>query len=51
MTEIDTNHPKYGRVSRLVDDWLLLHKGETFDLDLICRQLQAVTREGRQKEN
>ncbi len=29
----------YAQVSALVDGWLELHRGETFDLDLICRQL------------
>ncbi len=40
--------PKYKQVSPIVDTWLEIHKGETFDLDLICRQIEAVTREGRQ---
>lgn len=37
MTEIDDG--KYKKVSALVDDWLQYHKGERFDLDMICRQL------------
>jgi hypothetical protein len=37
----------YKKVSVLVDKWLELHKGETFDLDLICRQLQITERENR----
>lgn len=29
----------YKQLSALVDGWLDLHNGETFDLDLLCRQL------------
>lgn len=38
---------QYKKVSALVDDWLSLHKGERFDLDLICRQLEISERENR----
>ncbi len=48
MDNLAINQVKYGKVSQLVDNWLEVHKGERFDLDTICRQLQAVTREGRQ---
>ena len=37
----------YKKVSAIVDTWLDIHKGETFDLDLVCRQLQITERENR----
>ena len=37
----------YQKVSLHVKDWLDLHKGETFDLDVICRQLEINERENR----
>lgn len=37
----------YKKVSALVDRWLELHKGETFDLDMVCRQLEISQRENR----
>ena len=37
----------YKKVSAIVDRWLEVHRGETFDLDLICRQLQITERENR----
>jgi len=37
----------YRKLSALVDNWLELHKGETFDLDMICRQLEIRERENR----
>ena len=37
----------YKKVSALVDEWLALHQGETFDLDTICRQLTLTEREPR----
>ena len=37
----------YRRISILVDGWLDLHKGETFDLDLLCRQLEIRERDNR----
>ncbi len=37
----------YKKVSILVDKWLDLHKGETFDLDTICRHLEIHERENR----
>jgi len=37
----------YKKVSAIVDRWLEVHKGETFDLDLICRQLQITERDNR----
>ena len=37
----------YKKVSAIVDTWLDIHKGETFDLDLVCRQLQISERENR----
>ncbi len=38
---------KYRKISALVDEWMEFHKGETFDLDLICRQLQLNERQHR----
>lgn len=35
------------RVWPEVDKWLLYHKGEAFDLDTICRQLDVKTRDAR----
>ena len=40
--------PTYKKVSALVDTWLDIHRGETFDLDMVCRQLQISERENRQ---
>lgn len=37
----------YKKIAALVDQWLDLHKGETFDLDTICRQLEITQRENR----
>lgn len=37
----------YKLVAKHVDQWLGLHKGETFDLDLICRQLEIRERSNR----
>ena len=37
----------YKKISILVDDWLQIHKGESFDLDLICRQLEIRERDNR----
>jgi len=37
----------YKKVSAIVDRWLDVHRGETFDLDLVCRQLQIAERENR----
>jgi len=31
----------------LVAEWLMYHRGETFDLDTICRQLEVKTRDDR----
>jgi len=44
----DNNTPTYKKVSAIVDTWLEVHRGETFDLDLVCRQLQITERENRQ---
>ena len=37
----------YKKVSAHIDKWLEIHKGETFELDLVCRQLQIIERENR----
>jgi len=46
-----TNNPPWERRSRIirkmVDEWLSDHKGETFDLDTICRQLDIKIRDDR----
>ncbi len=39
MTE-NTNEGLYKAASKAVDNWLELHAGETFDLDIICRQME-----------
>jgi len=42
------NNDRKGRlIWRLVDEWLELHSGEKFDLDLICKQLEIKTRDDR----
>jgi len=46
--EAENTNPTYKKVSAIVDTWLDIHKGETFDLDIICRQLQISERENRQ---
>jgi hypothetical protein len=51
MNEIETTaaneQKKYRDISKLVDNWLELHKDEEFDLDIICRHLQINERENR----
>jgi hypothetical protein len=47
MPEIAINQGVYSKVSLLVKEWLHIHKGETFDLDTICRQLAITERENR----
>ncbi len=37
----------YTKVAHHVNEWLDIHKGETFDLDIICRQLAITERENR----
>lgn len=37
----------YKKVAELVDNWLEIHQNETFDLDIICRQLEIHQRENR----
>ena len=43
----DLTNSTYKKVSAIVDTWLEIHRGETFDLDLVCRQLQLNERENR----
>lgn len=38
----------YKNISLVVDKWLEVHIGETFDLDTICRQIDAKDRDHRQ---
>ena len=37
----------YKAIAKLVDEWVPLHVGQTFDIDMICRDLQAVSRSAR----
>lgn len=37
----------YQKISAFVREWLDLHKGETFNLDTVCRQLEIQERENR----
>lgn len=46
-TNETTSEGLYKQVSGLIDDWLEIHTGETFDLDLVCKQLEITSREGR----
>ena len=52
VSEIDTKQAenqgkKYKETALKVDQWLILHKGESFTLDLICRQLNITNPESR----
>ncbi len=48
MIEKTENVPvNYKVVASWIDEWLDMHRDETFDLDLICRQLQVASREVR----
>jgi len=47
VEEFDIEEPRYKELAKFVDDWVELHRGEKFDLDLICRQLEAVSRKAR----
>jgi len=42
-----TDNGQYAKVAALVREWVDLHKGETFDLDTVCRQLEIQRRENR----
>lgn len=37
----------YSKVAKLVREWLVIHKGETFNLGTICRELEIFERENR----
>jgi hypothetical protein len=39
VLEVKVEANQYHNVSRMVEKWINLHKDETFDLDIICRQL------------
>ena len=43
------NTGAYKNIARMVERWLPLHKGETFDLDTICRQLSITDRDDRHR--
>ncbi len=47
MVSDKSREGNYSKVALLVNDWLDIHVGETFDLDLICRQLSITERENR----
>ncbi len=50
MTDTDSkNNGLYREVSKRIDEWLDLHQDETFDLDLICRQLEIASADGRKQ--
>ncbi len=38
---------RYKKASQVVNEWLELHTGEAFNLDMICRQLNVSDRESR----
>jgi hypothetical protein len=42
-----TDDTGYGLISKEIDGWLPLHKGESFDLDFVCRQLNIVHSQSR----
>jgi hypothetical protein len=39
ILETKVEAKQYHTISRMVENWINLHKDETFDLDIICRQL------------
>jgi hypothetical protein len=43
----DESNLRYREVSKTVDEWMPYHQDETFDLDLICRQLELTSAEAR----
>jgi hypothetical protein len=47
MTVTEANEGLYKKASLAVDKWLEFHKGETFDLDTICRQMEIRDAEKR----
>lgn len=47
MPEEATNENGYKPISHEIDGWLVIHKGETFDLDLVCKQLNIVHSQSR----
>ena len=49
MTEKEANNTLYREVSKRVDEWLDIHDGETFDLDIVCRHLEIASAEGRKQ--
>ena len=44
---IPPSEAKVKQISMLVDQWIDFHKGEGFDLDTICRQLNIMERDGK----
>jgi len=46
MDAIETTG-QYQKIALLVREWVEIHKGESFDLDMICRQLQIQERTNR----
>ncbi len=49
MTEKEANNTLYREVSKRIDEWLDIHDGETFDLDIVCRHLEIASAEGRKQ--
>ncbi len=47
FTEKQVEAKKYSALSKLVEEWMILHQDETFDLDMICRQLGMVDPKNR----
>jgi hypothetical protein len=47
ITDINFQPTRGREIWKLVDAWLLLHLGEKFDLDTICRQLDIKARDDR----
>lgn len=47
LNDVKVQPNKYKLVSKNVENWLLLHQDETFDLDTICRQLNITDAESR----
>lgn len=40
MTQNEAKEGLYRKASEAVDKWLAVHRGESFDLDLICKHLE-----------
>jgi hypothetical protein len=47
MEENNTIEPIYKETKKRITAWLSLHKGESFDLDLVCRQCELTSAQSR----